>query len=246
MRALHHRDLAAGARLVLDRSAFEGSDHVEPLLLDGVAVLLRLLTREQPPLHRRDAVGQRDLEVHDRRRDRRELAGRLGRRRLLDPRVVPGGGGLRAGVTAARELVRGGDHVDPLHRGLETLVLRPEVEDRHGADRVEIGAHRREGGTLGRELDRQRVLDGRAAGVAARVLRVEVEGAALRERRHRNLDSVDHVGEHLVVGLRGGRDVAGIQSCELIHEYPPVFCSWPMAVSGKLVRSPHLRAPRHK
>ena len=94
----------------------------------------------------------------------------------------------------------------------ETLA---EQEYRHRSDRIKIGAHRREGGTLGWKLGRQRVLDGRAIGVATRMLWVEIVGAALCERGHRDLDPVHGTGvEHLIVRLRGGRNAAWVEHCE--------------------------------
>jgi hypothetical protein len=217
MRTLYHRNEAKGDHLVPDSSAFESGDHVDPLPLDLCAILFGFLTREQPQLHRGNTVSQRNPEVHDCCRDRREMAGRLGRRRLLYPRVVPGREGLRARVAATRELVRGGDHRDSLHRGLEAFAIRPEIEERHRSDRVEIGANRRESRALGRKLRRQRVLDGRTIGVTARVLGVDVEGATLCERGHCHFDPIDGVSEHLVVGLRGSRNVAGVESCEAVN-----------------------------
>ena len=217
--ALHDGDLAAEARLGLDLPRFQGGDHVRAFLFHGVAVLLGLLAREQPLLHGSDAIRQGDPEVHDGGGDGGQRTRALGRGALLRPRVVPGGEGLRAGVPAPRELVGGGHETDPLHRGLQALALRPEGEDGHRAHGVDVRADCREGGALGRQRGRQRVLDGRAAGVVAGVLRVEVADAALRERGHRHLDSVHGSGEYLVVGLVGLGDVAGVEYCEIVHQF---------------------------
>lgn len=234
---LDDRDAAVGTGLVLDRPGLQGGDHVEALLLDGVAVAGRLVAVQQPLLHGRDAVGQRDLEVRDGGRDRGEGAAAFGGGRLLRPGGVPGGERLRAGVAAARELVAVRHEVDALEGGEPPLLglLGDEVapvvaaghgvdeidtalahgDDRHGADGVEVGADGGERGALGRQLRLERLLDRRAVGVAARVLRVEVADAPCGERGDRHLDP-DHRagGEHLVVGLGGGGDVAGVEERE--------------------------------
>ena len=115
----------------------------------------------------------------------------------------------------------------------------PEVENRHGADCVEIGTHRREGGTLDRKLRHERVLDGRTVGVAPGVLGVEIEGTTLCERRHRHLDPVHRTCECLVVGLCRGRNVAGVERRELIHFYSPVFLLVACGHEREIMRSPH-------
>lgn len=226
VRRLDDRDLPTGAGLVLDLPRLQGRDHLETLLLHGVAVLLGLFAREQPLLHGADAIRQGDLEIHDGGGDGGQRTGALGRGRLLRPRVVPGGEGLRAGVPTPRERVRRSDETDPAGRGLEALAPGPDRQDRHRADGVYVRAQRHEGAVLGRELDAHRLLDRGARGVAARVLRIDIpEGAPGRQAGLRDLDSEDLTregglvlgGELGVLGGDGGRG----EGAELEHCFLP-------------------------
>ena len=67
------------------------------------------------------------------------------------------------------------------------------------------------------------ILNGRTGSIATRVLWIEIEGAALCERGHRHLDSVNGArGEHLIVRLDCGRNWPRIQNCKFVcHLSPP-------------------------